>query len=245
MAGSCTKCGNKKIDYDEGETCDDGGYVNGDGCNSQCQIEVVATCGNGRLDSGEQCDDNNNRNGDGCNANCFKESGFVCTVGPNGRSQCSFCGNGILNSGEICDDGDTDPDDGCFQCRVEKGWDCTKASPSVCTKLPTLFCGDGIFSPENNEICDDGDTINSNGCTRSCDKTPGWECVSVPGTKSVCSLIPIVGASAGMLCLRSARAVTMGILSTVMVATTSAGLRGLWATLVPIRWGRSLSAPRL
>jgi cysteine-rich repeat protein len=46
------------------------------------------------------------------------------------------CGNGILETSELCDDGDLVPDDGCNgACRVEFGWNCTQASPSVCTRL--------------------------------------------------------------------------------------------------------------
>jgi len=51
-----------------GETCDDGGNTNGDGCSAVCQ-EV---CGDGFLhpDQGEQCDDGNTTAGDGCEADC-------------------------------------------------------------------------------------------------------------------------------------------------------------------------------
>jgi cysteine-rich repeat protein len=44
------------------------------------------------------------------------------------------CGNGQLESSEVCDDGDISPGDGCNgACRVEFGFTCTPASPSVCT----------------------------------------------------------------------------------------------------------------
>jgi len=44
------------------------------------------------------------------------------------------CGNGVLESLEVCDDGDFAAGDGCNgACRVEFGFTCTPASPSVCT----------------------------------------------------------------------------------------------------------------
>jgi cysteine-rich repeat protein len=47
------------------------------------------------------------------------------------------CGNGQLETSEFCDDGDLAPDDGCNgACRVEFGWTCNAASPSVCTRNP-------------------------------------------------------------------------------------------------------------
>ena len=63
-------CGNGVVE--EGEQCDDGNTVDGDGCSSTCQIE--ACCGNGILEPGEECDDGNNTSGDGCSADCHLES---------------------------------------------------------------------------------------------------------------------------------------------------------------------------
>ncbi len=46
------------------------------------------------------------------------------------------CGNGVLDVTEVCDDGNFGPGDGCNgACRVEFGFTCTAASPSVCTHL--------------------------------------------------------------------------------------------------------------
>ncbi len=69
------QCGNGIIET--GETCDDGNTVSGDGCSSQCQIEVPQQgpqCGNGVIESGETCDDGNTVNGDGCNSQCQIET---------------------------------------------------------------------------------------------------------------------------------------------------------------------------
>jgi cysteine-rich repeat protein len=65
-------CGNGIIN--SCELCDDGNTIDGDGCNSTCQLEgggsISWSCGDGTLDSGEECDDGNNDCGDGCNQIC-------------------------------------------------------------------------------------------------------------------------------------------------------------------------------
>jgi cysteine-rich repeat protein len=95
-------CGDGKLD--EGEECDDGNNVDGDGCSAECTIEPF--CGDGNLDPGEECDDGNNADGDGCSANC--------TIEP-------FCGDGNLDPGEECDDGNNVDGDGCSAiCEDEK-----------------------------------------------------------------------------------------------------------------------------
>ena len=38
------------------------------------------------------------------------------------------------------------------------------ATPLAYAQEP--FCGDGIFNPDNNEQCDDGNTVDGDGCCR-------------------------------------------------------------------------------
>jgi len=65
-------CGDGELD--EGEECDDGNRMNGDGCSKHCRIEEIpGNCGNGELDEGEECDDGNRMNGDGCSKYCRNE----------------------------------------------------------------------------------------------------------------------------------------------------------------------------
>ena len=78
-----------------GEQCDDGNVLNGDGCNSSCQVEwgysscgvdapasCGTVCGDGIKVSTELCDDGNNINGDGCSASCDIETSltFSCAM---------------------------------------------------------------------------------------------------------------------------------------------------------------------
>ncbi len=79
-------CGNG--DIQPGEQCDDGNNANGDGCDSNCRLEV---CGNGIVQSGEDCDDENSNNNDGCKNDCTY----------------NVCGDGVLYTGvEQCEDND-------------------------------------------------------------------------------------------------------------------------------------------
>jgi len=78
-------CGDKTVDHDAGETCDDGNNIPYDGCSSTCQVEpacsggsCTAVCGDGLKFPTEQCDDGNLRDGDGCDHNCNIETGWSC-----------------------------------------------------------------------------------------------------------------------------------------------------------------------
>ena len=133
-------CGNGAIDA--GETCDDNNNTAGDGCDANCQVEVV--CGDGVKDATEGCDDGNVVNGDGCSSVCAEEVGFNC-VGQ-GAGSCDPIG------GEGCDDNNTAAGDGCdAACAEENGAACA-GTPSVCA---AVSCGDGIGAVA--EQCDGAD----------------------------------------------------------------------------------------
>ena len=122
-------CGDSIID--EGEGCDDGNRLDGDGCEHNC---LLPNCGDGVLDPGEQCDDGNDIQGDGCQNTCrrpycgdnVKDPGEGCDHGshtnsdttPNEcRTNCTKprCGDGVVDTsfGEQCDDGNAKSGDGC------------------------------------------------------------------------------------------------------------------------------------
>jgi cysteine-rich repeat protein len=159
---SLSVCGDGVLD--EGEACDDGNTMDGDGCSSTCELESV--CGNGILEGNEVCDDGNTIDGDGCSSTCdavyfcgdgVLEGNEACDDGNNidgdgCSSTCeleSVCGNGILEGNEVCDDGNTIDGDGCS---------------STCDAV--YFCGDGVL--EGNEACDDGNNIDGDGCSSTC-----------------------------------------------------------------------------
>jgi len=144
-----------------GEECDDGNFVDFDGC-THCLIDL---CGNWEINAGEQCDDGNRQSGDGCSKFCIKEL---------------TCGNGLLEFGEQCDDGNNWSDDGCSgdfifstPCQFEYcgdgvvqpglGEECDPALQSYCRLDCVLpFCGDDIEDSITDdeypykEICDPG-----------------------------------------------------------------------------------------
>jgi cysteine-rich repeat protein len=131
-----TPCGDGVVE--EGETCDDGNILDGDGCSRDCRSDEA--CGNGRVDveAREVCDDGNTRSGDGCSADC---------------KSTELCGNGIIDSavGEVCDDGDIESGDACSgNCRSDER------------------CGNGIVDAAAGEVCDDGNLIDGDGCSSNC-----------------------------------------------------------------------------
>jgi len=102
----CTlaECGDAIHNVAAGEACDDGNVDNGDGCSSDCHVEIPGFCGDGNVGVDEQCDDG------GETATCDLD----CTP--------AACGDGTVNptAGEQCDDANTAPGDGCSAtCQAE------------------------------------------------------------------------------------------------------------------------------
>lgn len=92
-----SNCGNGDPNEDmfaeaeNGEGCDDGNDIAGDGCSPTCQIEPTfdhddngtpsltsGSCGDGFKTLAEECDDGNTTNGDGCDDTCTEEPGWSC-----------------------------------------------------------------------------------------------------------------------------------------------------------------------
>lgn len=163
------------------------------------------TCGNGKTEviAGELCDDGNRKDGDGCSKKCQIEEGFICLVKEGEdqpRSYCKRCRNGIREGAEGCDDGNSDPYDGCDPyCDVEESWFCrnykceepgdrdypcpegVKSGGSDCR--PDV-CGDGLMWAS--EECDDGNTIQADGCNHKCKIERGFTCEEDESGKSRC-----------------------------------------------------------
>lgn len=95
-----------------GEECDHGNFLNGDGCNENCQIEpyygcslsqnhnsvCAAICGDGIVLGTNKCDDGNIVNGDGCDQDCQVEPDFECSGQP---SDCIYSPEGETNDAHI------------------------------------------------------------------------------------------------------------------------------------------------
>ncbi len=153
-------CGDGLIQI--GEECDDGNTVDDDDCTTTCELNL---CGDGVIqpELGEQCDDGNTTSNDGCNSECGTE----------------LCGDNVLQEdrGEHCDDGNTLSGDGCnagcfieycgdgvVQPHLGERCDSSSGCSEECTYLSV--CGDGEVNP--GELCDDGETVDGDGCSATC-----------------------------------------------------------------------------
>lgn len=117
-------CGDGRMTFNSIEQCDDKNTFDGDGCDSNCQLEPgffcayqfcphprtqdcrdnlciwLLVCGDGYTQSvnSEQCDDYNTENGDVCSSTCSVEHCWVCEMmkGVPPRSSC------VGNNEEVC-----------------------------------------------------------------------------------------------------------------------------------------------
>ncbi len=157
-------CGDGRTD--PGEDCD--------GVTASCDVDcTTAVCGDGLVNAmaGEACDSGGPfGESPGCDRDCtpalcgdgrVNSSVEQCDDGNarddnNGCSEtCLFnnvCGDGVVQLGEACDPGREDG--GCDA-------DCTLRT-----------CGDGYANTAAGEQCDDGGTVDGDGCTTLCDLEP-------------------------------------------------------------------------
>jgi cysteine-rich repeat protein len=125
------------------EQCDDGNSSNTDTCTNMC---MDADCGDGYVQGDEECDDGDETNTNGCSNKCTLPA----------------CGDGILQENEGCEvaangdiltHGQTNP----------AGVTCDTATCTAST------CGTNAEVNANaGEECDDGDDLDTNGCTTRC-----------------------------------------------------------------------------
>ncbi len=141
-------CGDEIIE--DGEECDDGNNINGDGCSADCKIEKPgneSVCGNGIIETGEECDDGN-LNGVRCD---------------NDNRDCTYCSSSckIIELKEKSENkdhnGETSKERTLFT-TCEPNWDCTNwgecvngTTTRVCTD--TNGCGIDINKPNEINIC--------------------------------------------------------------------------------------------
>ncbi|MCE9624877.1 MAG: DUF4215 domain-containing protein, partial [Deltaproteobacteria bacterium] len=172
-------CGNGVIEAGEG--CDDGNTAGGDGCDANCLSE---NCGNGTLDALEECDDGNLTDGDSCSSYCtyeFVDAGHYCGDGtPNDGGtgdQVSVAqdnevtisidlGNvasGASAVGAFCIVGGFSDVDG----NTAAANAVTAANDCITLYESTIaICGNGIQNA--GEACDDGNTVDGDGCASNC-----------------------------------------------------------------------------
>jgi cysteine-rich repeat protein len=190
------ECGNSIL---EGlEECDDGNLIDGDGCSSDCKIEIIKQkCGDGIKDEWEECD-NGILNGFLCWAG-YEDSCTYCTSSCKEKTIYFGCGDNIVQSCEECDDGNLIDGDGCSSdCKIEiinqkcgdgikdeweecdngilNGFLCSAGYESYCEYCTSECLIEEIEGPycgDGNldsefEECDDGNLIDGDGCSSDC-----------------------------------------------------------------------------
>lgn len=186
-------CGDAAVDTDQGEECDDGNGLPGDGCSGACKVENTSTwscpatggacvstiaCGDGKVQGAEVCD-----TGSAATAGCINCTAidplFACATPGEACTRIQTCGNAILEGTEACDTGWVGGTEGCAaDCSgVNTGYVCFSGK---CFVPYTPVCGNGIL--DGTEQCDPGPSSDP-GCI-GCKKTVGYLC-AVPGQPCV------------------------------------------------------------
>ncbi|MFC1482554.1 lamin tail domain-containing protein [Myxococcota bacterium] len=149
------RCGDGIVD--PGEACDDGNYVDGDGCASDCG--VLDTCGNGTINDGEECD-GTDLGGESCQSQSYYGGTLSCTATCLFNvSGCNLCGNGAIEDGEECDgtdlEGESCETQGFYSGVLGCAADCSGYDYTGCAD----YCGDGVAQPDMGEECDGTDLM--------------------------------------------------------------------------------------
>jgi len=169
-------CGDGNID--PGETCeadidcDDQDERTIDACNTcQCEHRVIEqpVCGNSVVEGDEECDD-----GTSGSSTCSVECTVIETPDP-------YCGDGDINSEleEECDNGELNGQACSPGCESTCNYctnDCTLAelTGGSCGGGGgggggvTRYCGDGLLTTSRGEECDDGNKVDGDGCSSTC-----------------------------------------------------------------------------
>ncbi len=174
-------CGEQCEDISDGAACGSAPHCSWDAGAGICVDAGLPICANGVVETGEECDDGNKDNKDGCSKNCdWETKNFACSAKPGGNEtqmntvfaymQTCVASNGVTCTDWIPpDDPTTEYDEtpsstSCqFNCSASYVWDST-----ACV-LGEVLCGNG--SVDSGEECDDGNTQDGDGCSKTC----GWE----------------------------------------------------------------------
>ena len=192
-------------DNSNGDFCDDGLYIQFDGCDRNCEKDFTdficvdsalpnintvctervctGTATTGDYQFTDECYDGNAVANDGCTT-CVVDCGYQCHEGdPLDIDVCKeICGDGLDLKNYECDDGNYNSGDGCSQlCFVEPGWNCTGGrgvGPPNCDILSTDICMELCGDGRNFGMyeCDDANLENGDGCDEYCRVEWGWEC---------------------------------------------------------------------
>ncbi len=178
-------CGNNVID--NGEKCDDGNTVSGDGCSATCTIESASI---------KIVKDDNDNHDDTQSVKANEKATFTITVTNIGEkilkdveitdakeANCNRSANETKNmyNGNLFDAGESFSYT-CVDTKVSSGYTNTahvsaksiddkntvsdSDSTVITLQVPEPVCGNGKL--ESNEKCDDGNTVSGDGCSATC-----------------------------------------------------------------------------
>lgn len=136
------------------------------------QGNTTGVCGDNVRNTGEECDDGNTVSGDGCSAGCVIE----------------YCGDGITNNvDEQCDSGPSSNNS-------SSSSNSSNSTNGGCTNCK-LNCGNGVL--DSGEECDDGNTVDGDGCSSQCltENQPSYK--AALGVGLGVSAVALVGVVAG------------------------------------------------
>jgi cysteine-rich repeat protein len=154
--------------YQCGPFCGDG--LRNCGEDGECDTaDDVEDCDDGRhCANGDWClSDNDCDDGSACEPRNPSEDGGDC---PADCGSGNMCGNGIVDPGEECDDSCLQGDPDICEPGIDDGDGCNY----LCMDE---YCGDSIVQEGLGEECDDGNDIDGDGCSSSCQ----WESVCGDG----------------------------------------------------------------
>ena len=208
----CTEiCGDGKKYNSISTYCDDGNKINGDGWSSTWSVETYWSWSGGSSTHKDSwiehwgdgkrfnsisiyCDDGNIINNDGWSSTCSVESGWTCSGGSSITKDIwvEVWGDGkkFNTISTYWDDGNTLNGDGCNSSwSIETGWTCsggTSTLPDTCVDI----CGDGKKYGSLSTKWDDGNKVNGDGWSMSCNVEVGWTCSGgTPTSADTCTEI--------------------------------------------------------
>ncbi|MDP8216803.1 MAG: hypothetical protein P9L98_05760, partial [Candidatus Kaelpia imicola] len=159
------------------EQCDDGNTEDGDGCDSECQLEEEF-CGDNipQADLGEQCDYGNID----CDECTPPYNGDLCTA--EYGEECTYCSNGceeVTLAGGYCGDGTPDPGEEECDDGINNGIVCDPPYDGECQ-----YCSNSceIVTVESNpgyDVCDDIDCPAGYYCDPNTEECISVECVDL------------------------------------------------------------------